>query len=238
MFFVVSLFELSFQSGEAQSLRRKSASYVDFPFYGSLPLNYYNLERQPFSQKRKLNFDGARSLIGHSLRVRKSSQQRLQNNFAHTLRIRRGRQWDALGHTLRIKRAINDGWKSRGYALRVRRGEEDDPAYDLENMNENEIQEQSPSVETVDEDWNDSDEMDPVGILRPRRFMANRRSADGVRIHALRVKKAENDWSKFFGVPSIATNWAKRKASLTHVLRVRKEDPNMILQETDQGNTY
>ncbi len=63
----------------------------------------FNLFDQPsnLGQKRRLvNLEGARSLIGHSLRVRKSNNGFL-NNYGHALRIRRGRQFDNFGHTLR-----------------------------------------------------------------------------------------------------------------------------------------
>jgi len=52
-----------------------------------------------------------------------------------------------------------------------------------------------------------------------------KRLGKDVRLHALRIKKSlqpnSSRWNKAMG--SMFNNWAKRKASLTHVLRVRKD---------------
>jgi hypothetical protein len=54
----------------------------------------------------------------------------------------------------------------------------------------------------------------------------DRRSGKGVRLHALRIKKDllpnSPRWSKA-ALGSMFNSWAKRKSSLTHVLRVRKD---------------
>lgn len=52
-----------------------------------------------------------------------------------------------------------------------------------------------------------------------------RRSGKGVRLHALRIKKSQqqNYPRRNKAMGSMFNSWAKRKASLTHVLRVRKD---------------